>query len=377
MIQEYLFIGTENICDESDLCIEGIVPEIEVIENSDCKIVKYMVTGGDEDSAKLLSVINEIVVDKYEPTVLTNESSAYFNRRLFPFFNEFERKLRKLIYLKSALYKDKDEAKVLDDLEEMTFNEIFTILFTDERFMSSLREKTRDKNYKFSSYTILKYINELPESTLWSKMFEKGAVNKLDENFEIIRHHRNDIMHAHNISFKSYKNALNLIKKTNAELDLEIGRTIGLKESKIPSDEPINYNKIINETIVSNRFNEGLSALQEALGEYNHSAIEEIASSPEFFELFEMQKKLNEISLISRISAIQEILNSPTMIELREKQDRIRENLGATLGKLPKVNSTSENDLTSSNQTKDTQKENKSSEDSVDDKNKKNKPSSD
>lgn len=151
IIQEYLFIGTENINDESDLCIEGIVPEIEKIDNSDCRIVKYTVSGGDEDSAKLLSAINEIVVDKYKPTVLTNESSAYFNKRLYPLFNEFERKLRKLVYLKSALYNKKDETKAIRHLETMTFNEIFEILFTDRDFMLKLKEKVNDKFYNFTT----------------------------------------------------------------------------------------------------------------------------------------------------------------------------------------------------------------------------------
>lgn len=292
MIQEYLFIGTENISDESDLCIEGIVPEIEKIDNSDCRIVKYTVGGGDEDSAKLLSAINEIVVDKYKPTVLTNESSTYFNKRLFPLFNEFERKLRKLVYLKSALYNKKEETKAVYNLEAMTFNEIFEILFTDRDFMLKLKEKVNDKFYKFSSTSIAKLINELPEITLWGKLFKKGAVNNLENNFDTIKKYRNDVMHAHNTNYKNYKDAFKLIKTTNAELDLEIGRTIGMKESKLPTNEVLNYNKIINETIVSNRTSEAIRVLQETLGVSRHTALNIINTSPSFVENLEIQQKI-------------------------------------------------------------------------------------
>lgn len=381
MIQEYLFIGTENLSDESDLCIEGIVPEIEEIENSDCRIVKYTVGGGDEDSAKLLSAINEIVVDKYKPTVLTNESSAYFNKRLYPLFNEFERMLRKLIYLKSALYNKKEETKAIAHLETMTFNEIFEILFTDKNFMLKLKEKVNDKFYKFSSTSIAKLINELPENTLWSKLFEKGAVNNLEYNFDTIKTYRNEVMHAHNISYKNYKDAFKLIKATNAELDSEICKTIGLKESKAQTDKMLNYNKIINETIASNRISEVIRMVQEALRVSRNSALKIIESSPSLVENLEMQKKLNEISVTPEIVALQELLNSPTMIEIHENQNKIRENLVTLLGMLgnamPETNLALEDDVITPNQIQDSPQELKSHENTNDDKDKNNKPSSD
>ena len=62
---------------------------------------------------KILDPLNRQVCEKYKPTVLTNECSAYFNKALYPIVNEFERKLRKLLYLASSLQSDEKSQKVI------------------------------------------------------------------------------------------------------------------------------------------------------------------------------------------------------------------------------------------------------------------------
>lgn len=363
MIQEYLFIGEEIITDENELCLYGVDPEIENIKNSDCRIVRYISDGDNEESAKLLSNINEKVIEKFNPTVLTNESSAYFNKRLYPLFNEFERKLRKLVYLKSALYKNKDETKALDNLERMDFGQIFDTLFTDEKFMQSLREQV--KKNRFSSTSIIKLIKGMPENTLWSKLVHDGAVHDLEDNFDLVRNHRNDIMHAHNISYRNYKEALKLIQKINEELDAEIGNTIGIKESKQLSEEAVdyNYNKIINDTIASNQkfedwhkiqetiqgyttqfgsfvsptMPESLKHLNELLEAYNKPeliAMQKLANSPAMIELLEYQREMQEMIKTADYIATQKLENSPAMAELRELNNRFQENLEPSLSEL-------------------------------------------
>lgn len=98
MIQEYLFFDDTHREAVEKYAPAKVTVDIFDIENSTCWIVTYSAPHENEDTAKLLSQVNEHVVGNFCPTVLTNESSAYFNKKLYPYINEFERKLRKLLF---------------------------------------------------------------------------------------------------------------------------------------------------------------------------------------------------------------------------------------------------------------------------------------
>ena len=104
MIQEYLFMDATHRGAVEEYSPDKVNVDFFDIENSTCWIAQYTMGGENEDSAKALSLINDYIVEHFNPTILTNESSAYYNKKLFPDINEFERKLRKLLYLKSAIY---------------------------------------------------------------------------------------------------------------------------------------------------------------------------------------------------------------------------------------------------------------------------------
>ena len=354
MIQEYLFTDDIKINDEKELSLCGFVPEIEPIKNSDCKIVKYISAGNRDEDAKSLSSVNETIMEKYKPTVLTNESSAYFNKRLYPLFNEFERKLRKLLYLKSALYKNKDDVKALDDLEVMEFGRLFNFLFIDSGFVSKIKTFV-NFNKKFSLESLIKYASELTDEPLWEKLFSDGAVPDLEGEYDTVRKHRNDVMHAHNISYEQYDEASKLIQKINNELDSEIGKTIGLKESNQTAPN-VDYNKVINETIVSNKIVDYLNSIQGAyenyrtqidasmpsisqesieqineLAKYYNSpeamALQRLAYSPEVIKMAEYQREMQDLVNSSEFKELIEIEQSPAMAKLREMNMRIQANI--------------------------------------------------
>lgn len=77
MIQEYLFINDTHREEIEKYAPDKVVREIHDIDNSTCWIVTYSLPKENEDCAKVLSQINNYVVDNFKPTVLTNESSAY------------------------------------------------------------------------------------------------------------------------------------------------------------------------------------------------------------------------------------------------------------------------------------------------------------
>lgn len=126
MVQEYLFVSDEyrdeiQVLDKPDK-VEII---IEDIENNKCWIAKISMPGENEKAAIALSKMDTEIVEKYKPAVLTNGSSAYFNKTLFPLINEFERKLRKLLYLASALQIDGASG---DNIQNLEIQDLGTIL---------------------------------------------------------------------------------------------------------------------------------------------------------------------------------------------------------------------------------------------------------
>lgn len=251
MIQEYLFIDDTNKEEIEAYKPDRVTTESYSIDNSNCWIVSYSVVGENENGAKLLSDVNEYIVEKFSPTVLSNGSSAYFNRMLFPCINEFERKLRKLLYLKSALNKGDKVVENISELESKDLGEIFTLMFTDDNFIKSVRTTVNDKTWAFTKDEIVKSLNNIVENTKWDSLIGTDSVSELRSNFLLAKNYRNDTMHAHNINAKTYRDAKRLFGKINDQLDEEIGKIIKLAE-----EEP--------EKMDESKFNSELSlAMQE------------------------------------------------------------------------------------------------------------------
>lgn len=325
MIQEYLFMDNEEFKGEEMPCIDGIHPEIEKIKNSGCIMVKYEVPGENEDSAKILSEINEKIIGEYNPKVLTSDCSAYFNRRLFPLYNEFERKLRKLLYLKSCLNSDEKTNENIKDLEQQDLGKIFTLLFTDDNFVASVRKEINQKSWNFTKSEIEETLHNMEEHTLWKKLIGENESIVLPTTFISVKDYRNDVMHAHNISYKVFKDSQMLIKKINEELDKEIGKAIGQKESGTESDSAKNFNAILFDALVSNRLMEENNKLQEEIRMakliyQNHDLMElyKLANSP---EMEKFRKNMNAIPDLYNIPILAENNKfvSSDMVEYLEK----------------------------------------------------------
>lgn len=156
MIQEYLFTTDKYKADLENLVIpEKVFKEVEEIEDSECWTLTLSIDSESEEAAKLLDPLNIQICEKYNPTVLSNECSGYFNKSLFPIANEFERKLRKLLYLASSLQGDNESHKVISDLEVKDLGEIFTTLFSDENFVKGVKELVNQKTWRFTRTELL------------------------------------------------------------------------------------------------------------------------------------------------------------------------------------------------------------------------------
>ena len=269
MIQEYLFI--DNTHREA---VEKYVPdkatrEIHDIDNSTCWIVTYSLSKENEDSAKALSQINKYVVDHFKPTVLTNESSAYYNRKLYPHINEFERKLRKLLYLKSAIYHGEKKIDNIRDLESKDLGVIFELLFTDAEFVKSVRTKVNEKTWQFTKKEIVAVLQSITEDTVWNNLLGTEAVTSLSENFLTVKNYRNDVMHAHNIDTETYREAKKLFSEINGQLDSEIGLIIKKAEESPEETADSAFNEALNTALVAQNATSLLKQARDSIIEFS------------------------------------------------------------------------------------------------------------
>lgn len=195
-------------------------------------------------SAKTLSKTNDYITSKFNPTILTNESAAYFNKSLYPYFNEFERKLRKLLYLKSALQHDATASQNIKELESKDLGTIFELLFTDAQFIKDVKKNINEKSWQFTRDELINTINNLSENTVWDSLIGHETISVLRSDFIRVKNYRNDVMHAHNMDAASYTSALGVIKKINDQLDDELNKLV-----KSPEKEEANDTQTFNSTL--------------------------------------------------------------------------------------------------------------------------------
>ena len=233
MIQEYLLKSPDekdNV--EAYNPPKGIAKRMFSADDGNCWYVQFSENGENEKIAKRLSDVDEYVRKTFNVTVLEHECSAYFTKRLYPLISVFEHKLRKLLYLTSAINHDEKSTSNISDLESKDFGEIFTLLFIDQVFMGKVKEKLNKQNREeFSKAGVIAVIESIDENTLWDVLLGKDSVPTLRKRFDIVREYRNDVMHSHHITWKRFKDIMSLYKKVNDELNLALS-DIEVTESK-------------------------------------------------------------------------------------------------------------------------------------------------
>lgn len=240
MLLEYL-VETEMMADKAvSLASDYSTSKKKLI--GDYFIVAVEMKSNSQKAAKNLSDMNEIIVSAIAPTILTNGAAAYFNKVLFPFVNDFERKLRKLLYAASTL--KPSEKNTIGKLEEQDFGTIFDMLFLDRDYWNKVKTFVNGKNQGWSgySYELNAFLSNETENLLWDRLLP-NQVPLLRKQFNEIRSIRNDTMHARNINKAEYVRARRLLEDVNHELDAAIE---GLADGALIPDT---YNKEIDEAV--------------------------------------------------------------------------------------------------------------------------------
>ena len=320
MIQEYLFINDTHRAAVENYAPSKIEVDIYNIENSDCWIVTYSLPGENEDCAKSLSYVNKYVLDHFNPTVLTNESSAYFNRKLYPYVNEFERKLRKLLYLKSAIYNGEKKVDNIRDLESKDLGVIFELLFTDAEFVKSAKTKVNEKTWQFTKKEIIATLQSIAEDTMWNNLLGKEAVPLLSDNFVTVKNYRNDVMHAHDIDVKIFREAKKLFIDINKQLDTQIGLIIKKAEENPEETADSEFNDALNTALVAQNISGAVQQIRD-------SVVELTGGQPEAIREFiqNMQEYYSSINYPQIQDAIKPILELYSGEEYAQLQKTLRE----------------------------------------------------
>lgn len=255
MQQEYLFddMRLKNVVDTSDVYIfRNTIIEKNDIMDTDYWILKISTLGDNENSAKVLSEIHQYIVKKYNVDVLTNESSTYFCRRLFPLINEFEFRLRKLLYLSSISVKEYVDRDVIKNIETLDFGKIFEILFIDRTFISAAKESIKNRNWLFTKKELIERINTIEESTIWDKLKCSDMVYELKNNYMLVKSYRNDVMHAHSIDYNSFIDAKKIFKKINNQLNNAINKLLGENITDQNTTNIVNFANLFSDAINKN-----------------------------------------------------------------------------------------------------------------------------
>lgn len=221
MIQEYLLLDNTEKDKIRTYKPDNVKVRIFSANKGACWYIQFSASNENEETAKLLSDVDEYVKGHFNVTTLESGCSAYFNKRLYPLVSGFEHKLRKLLYLVSAINKDEKSVANITDLESQDFGQIFSLLFIDNGFMSKIKDNVRNRNRDyFSKAEVLAFIEATDENTLWSTLLGKDAVPTLTSRFNDVRFYRNDVMHSHPINWTKYNEIKKLYHRIDAEIEL-------------------------------------------------------------------------------------------------------------------------------------------------------------
>ena len=294
MILEYL-VSDEKFKEEIfKYREENLNINVKDIKSSNFWIAEFMIEVENEQSALVLSKINKDIIKCYNCITLTNESAFYYNKKLYPLVNEFERKLRKILYLASKLSSDSSDAEVIQNLENMDFGTLFDIIFTDEDFIQNIRKKINQKTWKFNKKEIIDDLFDIEENTLWDKLLGTEIAPTLRENFVIIKKYRNNIMHAHNITAEDYKKRKEMFLITNEELDIDISDILNNKIKKLYKGSSQNFAKTLSEAINTEK-------LKDITNIYNYQ-LKEISKAAELATASNLGQQLKEISKAAELA---------------------------------------------------------------------------
>lgn len=213
MKSEYILYDNSKLEEILKLANEELTVDKREIVKSKNLLISFTTNNNEEKDAIKLFEINQKITSNYKVKMIRNEGLEYAHRKLYAFVNEFEFKIRRFLYLLNEDIDDKEIKKFIDEIESKNFGDIFYFLFIDENYC---KNKNKNSNKNKSP----KQAFNLEKKAFWNRDFSAIKKSIFKDNYKKLRNYRNDVMHAHNISWEKYKDISNLYFRTNNELDI-------------------------------------------------------------------------------------------------------------------------------------------------------------
>ena len=247
--------------------------------------------------AKKLSEIDQFI-QEMDPILLTSDCSEFYNEKLYPIFNRFERKLRKLLRLASAFSPANSLEETITKLEKMDFGQLFDALFIDDHFNDEAKKCLKGFDHKFSKEELLERLSNLQEISGWDELLGREEFPELRKSYTKIRDYRNDTMHAHNINYKTYMETKSLLEEVIKEIDDKSRQFIKSPESFESINE--SFNQVLMKLIQQSYINVQTEGLMNALGRLSDaqksiSGVTEDAKNEAAFQVY-LDCLINRIS---------------------------------------------------------------------------------
>ena len=240
---EYLIEGKEQMQDiwGMKLCTGDICCSVLQIEGTDTWLLKYEIdeerTGFDnrESDAEELYRVQQFILKKYHPLVLTNEAADFYTQTLYPEFCTYERNLRKMLYIKGTLCDDDSVTRRLKHLERKTLSQMFQLLFTDEHFVKEMKRLGEIEGWRITKDEIMENLVPCEEKTVWNELMGEDVQRVFRKKFLFLKEMRNKVMHAQDMAPVEFRKAREMLREVNQQLESE---SSGVKQRDYAVDRP-------------------------------------------------------------------------------------------------------------------------------------------
>ena len=172
-------------------------------------------------------------------SILSNSLSMYFSNRLYPKFQTYESLLRKIFVLALSPLEDEDIIRIVKKQtnDKLDLSKIHTIEYIERLQIAELHSLIFEininpvnnltnhfKNFQDKSeYHLKQMIKKALPITIWEKHFapfiDDERADVIKNSYNSIREYRNDVMHFHMLTYRSYKKIDLLLSDVIKELE--------------------------------------------------------------------------------------------------------------------------------------------------------------
>lgn len=285
--------------------------ELKLSANERYVYLNLQLEGKNKANASVLSSVKKLIRNGkhragYNIVISYDESSMYFNKKLFSFISEHESKLRQLIYLilidifgstwvrqtldekqQTELKNNLRSNKLIErGLEAFSYHEYISFLF-DQRpnkftndFIDRIIEEIESAE-EINKTKLLTFFRNNKSHSLWESSFSEIDYVEAEKDIRAIRDIRNSVMHNKEISTQEFEKNKKLIRKSNKGLDraLEYVKSEHIREIR-PDEVLISLQETIANigsqyAALLEPMRDAVSALNESISKvYDSSALD-------------------------------------------------------------------------------------------------------